>query len=658
MYASKAAREGRRVLFIPLHQFNVSGSLPAAVGEFVRGAEILPANPLDSESAENQLLILFDGLDELSQQGRLAAEVARDFVREVQKVVEIRNQQRRRLLVLITGREPVVQANASEMRERHRILYTLPYLIGEGERGEEEWSSGVQLLEMDQRQEWWQRYAKAAGKHYDGLPQELSREDLSEITAQPLLNYLVALSLVGGRLIFGQEINLNDIYKDLLAAVYSRTYERPHLAIRGMKLGEFTRVLEEIALAAWHGNGRTTTVAEIEAHCKAAGLSNLLERFEEGAKSGVTRVLTAFYFRQFGQTPAGDRTFEFTHKSFREYLTALRIVRALRRIEEETERRQKNYDSGWEDRRALLHWAEICGPNPMDRELCLFVRREVRKAGAEVASAWQLLLCRLISGMLRHGMPMELLSPRPAYQMETRQARNAEEALLAALNACARVTEQVSRIDWPGTEGSEGEGTEVDLASAGAWITSLRGQRTGPNNVLALDCLSFLNLSECKLFMIDLAESDLERTQLQRSWLSSASLSWAELADVNLQGARLYLADLVGASLMRANLQEAFLGNANLQGANLTDANLKGANLEGANLQGANLQGANLQGANLQGANLDGANVEDANLAEENLRGVSGIFRGVPKPLDIVVPDLPPPQNTEHPSIRTPASRQ
>jgi ATPase family associated with various cellular activities (AAA) len=191
MYAAKAASQGHRVLFIPLHQFNVAGSLPAAVGEFVRGSEILPINPLDPESAEGQLLILFDGLDELSQQGRLAAEVARDFVREVQKAVEIRNQQNRRLLVLITGREPVVQANASEMRERRRILHALPYLVGEGESTD----SGQEILKEDQRQEWWRRYAKATGQTYKGLPQELSRDDLSEITAQPLLNYLVALSL-------------------------------------------------------------------------------------------------------------------------------------------------------------------------------------------------------------------------------------------------------------------------------------------------------------------------------------------------------------------------------------------------------------------------------------------------------------------------------
>ena len=50
-------------------------------------------------------------------------------------------------------------------------------------------------------------------------------------------------------------------------------------------LDQFSRVLEEIGLAAWHGDGRTTTVREIEEHCKASGLASMFDAFEEGAKA-------------------------------------------------------------------------------------------------------------------------------------------------------------------------------------------------------------------------------------------------------------------------------------------------------------------------------------------------------------------------------------
>jgi uncharacterized protein YjbI with pentapeptide repeats len=189
---------------------------------------------------------------------------------------------------------------------------------------------------------------------------------------------------------------------------------------------------------------------------------------------------------------------------------------------------------------------------------------------------------------------MELLPQRPDYQTETRQARNAEEALLAALNACARVTERVSKIEWPGKESSEVESGEVDLTSAGAWIARLQGQRAGAANILAMDCLSFLDLSRCRLDMSDFYQANLERTDLQQCALHFANLEQAELHRANLRGA----------IVLWANLRRANLEGANLEGADLLDANLQGANLLGANLREANLEGANLQGANLQGEEI------------------------------------------------------
>ena len=61
-----------------------------------------------------------------------------------------------------------------------------------------------------------------------------------------------------------------------------------------MRYEDFLRVLEEIGLAAWHGDGRSTTVREIEEHCQASGVGILLKDFQEGAKAGVTRLLAAF----------------------------------------------------------------------------------------------------------------------------------------------------------------------------------------------------------------------------------------------------------------------------------------------------------------------------------------------------------------------------
>jgi len=156
----------------------------------------------------------------------------------------------------------------------------------------------------------------------------------------------------------------------------------------------------------------------------------------------------------------------------------------------------------------------------------------------------------------------------------SQQSRNAEEALLVVLNACARVTKKVSEIQWEKRE------------SFGEWLSKLQGQRVDGNNTLVFDCLSYLNLADCILICKD------------------------------LQGANLQGADLQGANLQGAYLQGAYLQGADLQGAYLQGAYLQGAYLQEAYLQGAYLQEAYLQGANLREADLKWVDTENVDLSE------------------------------------------
>jgi len=608
IFAANQAGKGKiPVLFIPLHHFEPSDDLVDAVGKFVRDDPILRHNPLDKDKADSLLLIIFDGLDELAMQGKIATEIAQQFVREVQRKVERFNGRETCLQVLISGRELVVQANSSDFRQPQQILHILPYFVVYKERTN--YIDDQNLLQQDQRQIWWQKYGNASGRRYDCLPEELNQDNLIEITAQPLLNYLVALSFDEQKK-FPTDGNLNAIYANLLTAVYERGWAGyQHPAIRGIEEKDFVRILEEIALASWHGDGRTTTVREIEAHCEHSSLKTLLDKFQESAKLGVTRLLTAFYFRESG-VKEQEKTFEFTHKSFGEYLTAKRIVREVRLIHKKLKDRQEDPDEGWDEREALKRWAILCGASPMDEYLFNFVADEMRLQKSSDVSNWQQTLCHLIGFMLRHGMPMERLNPRPDFQEENRQARNAEEALLAVLNACARVTKTVSKIKWYTPE------------AFGTWISRLQGQRIDAD-VFCLNCLSFLDLQGCTLILKDFYQANLEGAILRGAYLEGANLEranleGANLEEANLEGAILRGAILEGANLVRANLERANLERANLGGANLGGAILEGANLEGANLEGAYLEGANLEGANLVEANFEGAYLEGTILEGEN----------------------------------------
>jgi uncharacterized protein YjbI with pentapeptide repeats len=357
-------------------------------------------------------------------------------------------------------------------------------------------------------------------------------------------------------------------------------------------------------------------------------MKDLLTRFKNGfqedSKASVTRLLTAFYFRQSGNDNSGEKTFEFTHKSFGEYLTARRIVREVRLIHKKLEDRQTDPDDAWDERKALKRWAILCGSSAMDEDLFKFVIYEVRLEHLQDSShvaKWQQTFCDLIGFMLRHGMPMERLDPRPNFQEENRQARNSEDSLLAILGVFNRLTKKLSKINFP------------SLDAFGTLLARLQGQRTQRSNPMSFYCLSYLDLSGCNLLMRDFYGADFRGSNLQESSLGFANLQWANLQGAILQGADLQRAilhgahlqgaDLQGADLQRAILQGADLQGAHLQGAILLGANLPGADLQGADLQGAHLQRADLQGANLEGANLQGAHLQRANLQRANLEGAN-----------------------------------
>ncbi len=615
VFAAQQARLEKQVLYIPLHRLSFSTDLVTAVQTFVQHDGFLPENPLEPRDQDLKLLIIFDGLDELSMQGKIAQEVAHNFINEVRDQVKSFNQNKTRLQVLISGRDVVVQSNKNNFKKPQQIITILPYWVDKSD----DFSDVDNLLKVDQRDQWWQQYGQAKGKNYAQLPPELSGKNLQEITAQPLLNYLIALTFERGEVQFSQETNLNNIYENLLKAVYERGYEKNspgHRAIEGITEKDFVLILMEIALSCWHGNGRTTTVIEIEEHCENNGLKNLLKNFQDSFQSdsqgSITRLLTAFYFRESGDLRGSEKTFEFTHKSFGEYLTARRIVDRVKQIHKKLQDSENDYDNDYDPRQALIAWATLCGPTAIDEYLFSFIVNQMQLQSPDEVKQWQKTLGHLIEYLLVKGMPMEGLKNRPNFQEEMRQARNAEEALLAVFNACGRVTEEIFPIQWPSPE------------AFGNWLARLQGQRIDSKSMFVLNCLSFLDLQNCLLINRDLYRVNLVVANLQRANLIAANLEGANLKEANLEGANLKEANLKeanlkGANLKGANLVGAILYRANLVGANLVGANLYRAILEGAILEGANLERAILEGANLVGANLVGANMVGANLGEVNL---------------------------------------
>ena len=628
--------EKRRLLFIPLHQLDLKEDISKGINIYLRDCNFFrDYEKLYDE--EEKLLIVFDGLDELMQQGKSCIEAAQQFVEEVERHIGRKNSNKLTINVLMTGRDLSVQLNKTIFRKEGQILYILPYFVTKDEREDQKkyvYIDEKRLLEEDKRDIWWRNYGSFTGKAYDKFPDELCGKNLDELTKYPLLNHLIARSYARGKTKFSAETNINAVYKDLIEAIYERNYSSSgrYKFLLNIDENDFFILLEEIAISAWHGGSeRTTTTKEIEEHCKNSGISKLLRQLSNSDNIGVISLLIAFYFRQYDPHTINETTFEFTHKSFCEYLIARRIVRQLEMTLDMLGK--KNTYEGWSNEEALKKWITLCGKSSLDTYNFEFIRNEIKLKEKDRIAEWQHMLCELVGYMLQNGMPFECV-PRVSFKEECKQSINAETALLAALSACSAVTGKVSNIKWEKN------------TTAGEWISKLFGQLVIDMNssirvieylkrdiTLARKCLNHINLKDQCLIARDLIDSNLTSSNLSKTDLRDADLSFSDLSfsdlseanliEADLMGVDFSYADLCGADLCGANLRYANLRRAVLHKADLSEANLRNANLLKADLNEVDLRSANLRNSNLREADLTGADLCDADLRGADLRGAN-----------------------------------
>ena len=128
MLAAEAAQqENLQILFFPLYYLNYNSDLLDAINKRASRLPDMPDNLLSNN--QKRMLLIFDGLDELAMQGKVLAQVANNFVREVDRTVRDINSRGGQVLALLSGREVVIQANDSEFRKAGQWLHVLPYLI-------------------------------------------------------------------------------------------------------------------------------------------------------------------------------------------------------------------------------------------------------------------------------------------------------------------------------------------------------------------------------------------------------------------------------------------------------------------------------------------------------------------------------------------------
>ena len=252
------------VLYIPLHEFDFAGDFRTALPRYVvDDARILVHDPLGDEDRRH-LVVFFDGLDELAMEGKAGQEAASEFCDQLDRQIDRINRDGCRLKIILGGREVVIQANERVFKRPGQVLHVLPYFVQSRKNRQrydlpcrEDFDDPAGLLSRDDRDRWWRNYGELTGHGYTGFPPALRQGAPDEISAQPLFNYLLALSFERQKLPFGEGFNQNRLYRDLLEAVWERRWGKRQIPeIDRLEFAEFEGILKEISLAAWHAGAR------------------------------------------------------------------------------------------------------------------------------------------------------------------------------------------------------------------------------------------------------------------------------------------------------------------------------------------------------------------------------------------------------------------
>lgn len=482
-------KSNHTVIFIPLHRFKLDAYLVTAIENFLNTTSSLNgASIVSKEASRKNVLFIFDGLDELTMQGGSnVKQVADDFVGELRNT--LRDHKEQKWQAIISGRELAIQSQKTNFRKHKSVLHLLPYYLNKEEK--EEYIDEQNILDEDQRDTWWKKYSELKGLGFSEMPKDLKNKHLEPITKEPLLNYLVSLSYQRNEVKFDDNTNLNDVYYDLLTSVFERKYSQSgqHITTKDIEQSRFVRLLEEVALAVWHQNGRTASVEQITNQCKKSGVLKFFDDFEKDAKSGVTKLLLAFYFREFQtENSKSDKTFEFTHKSFGEYLTARRIVASLKRMVKEFELSETSIDEGWGIEEIFRRWVELCGPRAIDGHLLKFIEGEFSSIieqvnGIDTIKSIQVLMINLLEIAIKGKSPVKQLS-LINFKDDLRYTINSEFSILQIHSLCGFKTNFVIQ--------------DCNLSNIDVWLNRINKRWDLPLNHLNLKNTIFRNsLNNC-----------------------------------------------------------------------------------------------------------------------------------------------------------------
>ncbi|WP_340159886.1 pentapeptide repeat-containing protein [uncultured Hoeflea sp.] len=614
-------------VFLPLQMLQSTGSLEVRIHVALRTRvpdywiEHDLLSHIGEIGEDRTVVLIFDGLDELIQSGREGDAALREFIQHVEIFLNAvnRNKPKARIVAVVSGRIGAAdRASAALGISGGQIAHLLPFCLKDEEKRRFE-NDDADFVSHDQRDDWWGRWHARVADTRESMPEALKRDDLFELSREPLLLYFLVFVAAWEGASSEAEFNRNTIYAKVLQRFHKRECEKEHSnlakAFRDYEKG-YEPVLQCLALSAWYdGSTRKGVISDVEtAICGIENDGKLQKAFRDtvGEQDPAFGASLAFHLKP---TPDG-KTFEFLHKSFAEYLIARRFVDDVVYFSERTQPKESRR-GGPNLQTILKDWLEFWGAQRIDEDLLRFITDEASLSADQLARCLDgmgvLLREAIATGLPAHEIKGMRRASRKAdsFAEMTDWARNAEEALLVGMHASFLSNYAVAPdVKHQSVKLVElGRGSKFDHMIVGNLLARLI--RQPGQGFVAHMCLRGLDMSSAFLVRASLGGMDLNGTKLTGAILVEASLRAADLSSADLKGAILIHAELQRADLRRADLTGAILAQADFGEANLREADLRGADLSGAGLSGADLRGADLSGVNLSGTDLSGTNLSD-----------------------------------------------
>lgn len=433
----KAAHD---VLFVPLQEIEATGSFQTRIENLFRNRTDLgldrAENPLnwlgqrdpDGRAPDRPLLIICDGLDEIAPPGSSeAATVTTDFIQTLGTWINGRNSGGHFVSAVVLGRTISAQEAFRKLSVNHQALIRVGGLLPL--KSSSEWIHAEddeclvdegELSLIDQRKIFWENWCRAAKPKTEDLPEALQGDTeaagaLEELTAEPLLLYLLLWTGYLGENWEKAATNRNHVYEAIFQQIYARRWGQDrapktlpnreqggHTATNDLEVSDFFLLQEALGLASWATGGRTVTSEAFEPMLKIYIDRDKYDDLSEGVSSSLKSVALQSYTRSVAADNAG---FEFVHKTIGEYLIARGLASWLERSVQPLEKRIS--DARCAEAADLI--SRIFWRGSLTSEIARFFEDEIRIRFSLERDAKDFVENRLVpvgSWILKNGVPV------------------------------------------------------------------------------------------------------------------------------------------------------------------------------------------------------------------------------------------------------------